>query len=88
MKRGQMISEFCPDYCVRLNEEEPVMHQGCRYLEAVVMPTPYSAIITSGRDRRVVTVLGIVGDNFIVEEIMSNGQPSRAEYPRDKVKRS
>lgn len=81
------FSEFCPRDCVRLGEDEPRMHEGCGHLEDIVMPTPFSAILSIGTPR-VVTVVGINGNNYYVEEIMSNGQTSRAVVSRDRVKRS
>lgn len=81
------LSEFCPKDCVRLNDEDPRMHEGCGHLEDIVMPTPFSAIITIG-EPRVVTVIGINGNNYYVEEIMTNGQTSRMSVSRDRVKRS
>lgn len=78
------ISDFCPSDCVRLNEEEPRIHEGCIHLEDIVMPTPYSAIYFG----RVVTVVGINGNDFYIEEMMTNGQTSRSVVSRDRVKRS
>lgn len=78
------ISDFCPKDCVRLNEEDPRMHEGCGHLEDIVMPTPYSAIYFG----RVVTVVGINGNDFYIEEMMTNGQTSRSVVSRDRVKRS
>lgn len=81
------VSEFCPDDCVRLGDEDPLLHEGCGHLEDVVMPTPFSAILTIG-EPKVVTVVGINGNNYYVEEIMTNGQTSRMSVSRDKIKRS
>lgn len=81
------FSEFCPKDCVRLNEEDPMMHEGCGHLEDIVMLTPFSAILTIGKPR-VVTVVGINGNNYYIEEIMSNGTTSRSVVSRDRVARS
>ncbi len=81
------FSEFCPRDCVRLGDEDPLMHEGCGHLEDIVMPTPFSAILTIGKPR-VVTVVGINGNNYYIEEIMSNGQITRSSVSRDRVARS
>lgn len=80
------ISKFCPKDCVRLGNEDPLIHEGCGHLEDIVMPTPFSAILTIG-EPRVVTVVGIIGNKYYVEEIMSNGQTSRSTVDRDRVAR-
>lgn len=80
------FSEFCPKDCLRLKDEDPKMHEGCGHLEDIIMPTPFSAILTIG-EPRVVTVVGINGNKYYVEEIMSNGQTSRSTVDRDRVAR-
>lgn len=84
IRRSVRVSRFCPEDCVRLNEEEPLQHRDCLHLEDVVMPTPYSAIYFG----RVVTVIGINGNDFYIEEMMTNGQTSRSVVSRDRIKRS
>lgn len=81
------VSEFCPDNCLRILETDPIQHEGCLHLQDVVMPTPYSAILMIG-EPRVVTVVGINGNDFYIEEMMTNGKTSRAVVSRDRVKRS
>lgn len=78
------ISEFCPKDCLRLNEEDPLQHQGCWLLEAVKLPNPYIAIFL-GRE---VTVVGYAGNNAFIEETMSNGEISRGTVDRYSLKRS
>lgn len=78
------VSDFCPPDCVFIPEDDAIFHETCKHVQDIVMPTPYSAIYFG----RVVTVLGINGNDFYIEEIMSNGQPSRMSVSRDKVKRS
>lgn len=81
------VSEFCPDDCVFIAQDEGWMHETCKHAADIVMPTPYSAILMIG-EPRVVTVVGINGNDFYIEEIMTNGQTSRAVVSRDRVKRS
>ncbi len=78
------VSEFCPKDCLRIPEDDPLQHQGCLHLEDIVLPTPFSAIFFG----RVVTVVGINGNDYYIQEYMSNGQTSLGIVRRDSVKRS
>lgn len=81
------VSEFCPDDCVWIQDNEGWKHETCKHTADIVMPTPYSAII-EGKHPKVVTIIGINGNDFYYEEIMSNGQQSRGTISRSRVKRS
>jgi hypothetical protein len=67
--------------------DDPLVHEGCWHIEDIVMPTPFSAILM-GKEPRVVTVIGINGNQYWIQEIMSNGQTSRGTVDRDQVKRA
>lgn len=81
------VSEFCSDDCVFIPEDDAIFHETCKHVQDIVMPTPYSAILMIG-EPRVVTVVGINGNDFYIEEMMTNGQTSRSVVSRDRVKRS
>jgi len=82
------VSDFCPNDCVWLSDDVPSHHESCKHVSDVLMPTPFSAIFMNGNDKRVVTVVGINGSDYYVEEIMTNGGTSRMSVSRDKIKRS
>jgi hypothetical protein len=82
------VSPFCPEYCEFIQDDEGWKHETCLHAQDIIMPTPFSAIMTFGRDKRIVTVVGINRNDYYVEEIMSNGETSRSVVKRDRVERS
>lgn len=65
--------EFCPAYCLRDPEKDPLGCQGCRHLEDVVIKPPRKAILRTGKKTNEVLMVGANHGEIYIEEKMSNG---------------
>lgn len=70
-----------------IKEDDTSLHRDCWLSESVVLPNPFTAILI-GKHPRSITVVGLNGGDYHIEEIMSNGETSRSVVPKSKIRRS
>lgn len=78
--------EFCPTYCLRDPERDPLECGGCLHLEDIKVDPPIKGNIVY-KPYSPVLVVGINRNLYYIKETLSNGEISRSTMDRDAIKK-
>jgi len=83
----KMKYDFCPTYCLRDPERDPLECGGCAHLEDIKVDPPIKGNIVY-KPYKPVLVVGINRNLYYIKETLSNGEVTRATMDRDAIRKT